>query len=230
MNAPLPTTPEKPAAGGLPSPIRVLVVDDHELVRVGIKHILQGQPDIEVVGEAERGDLALQLLDRMQADVALLDVRMPGISGIETTRRIRAAFPTVRVLILSAYADHALEAFQAGASGYVLKTASSRELLAAVRSVFYGATVIQGPVVESLNLWGSGAPSSRAGALSPRETEILRLIARGLTNRAIAREVGIAPRTADQHVHSIFIKAGVKSRAEAVRYALMHGLASETDQ
>ena len=97
-----------------------------------------------------------------------------------------------------------------------------------MRSVFYGATVIQGPVAVSLNLWGSGAPSSRAGALSPRETEILRLIARGLTNRAIARALGIAPRTADQHVHSIFIKAGVKSRAEAVRYALMHGLASET--
>jgi DNA-binding NarL/FixJ family response regulator len=230
MNTPSPTTPKKPAAGGLPSPIRVLVVDDHELVRVGIRHILQGQPDIEVVGEAERGDLALQLLDRIQPDVVLLDVRMPGISGIETTRRIRAAFPTVRVLILSAHADHALEAFQAGALGYVLKAASSRELLATLRSVFYGATVIQAQVAESLNLWGSGAPSSRAGALSPRETEILRLIARGLTNRAIAREVGIAPRTADQHIHSIFIKAGVKSRAEAVRYALMHGLASETDQ
>jgi DNA-binding NarL/FixJ family response regulator len=229
MNIPPLTTPEKPAAGGLP-PIRVLVVDDHELVRVGIRHIFQGQPDIEVVGEAERGDLALQLLDRIQPDVVLLDVRMPGISGIETTRRIRAAFPTVRVLILSAYSDHALEAFQAGALGYVLKAASSRELLATVRCVFYGATVIQGQVAESLNLWGSGAPSSRAGSLSPRETEILRLIARGLTNRAIARAVGIAPRTADQHVHSIFIKAGVKSRAEAVRYALMHGLASETDQ
>jgi two-component system, NarL family, response regulator LiaR len=216
--------------GGLSAPIRVLVVDDHALVREGTRYILQDQPDIEVVGEAERGDLALQLMDRTQPDVVLLDVRLPGISGIETTRRIRAGFPTVRVLILSAYADQALEAFQAGASGYLLKTASSRELLAAVRSVSCGATVIQGSVVESLNLWGLGVPPGKAVALTARETEILRLIARGLTNRAIAREVGIAPRTADQHVHSIYIKAGVKSRAEAVRYAIVHGLASETDQ
>jgi DNA-binding NarL/FixJ family response regulator len=230
MNTAPPTIQANAAAGGPPSPIRVLVVDDHALVREGTRSILQGQPDIDVVGEAERGDLALQLLDRMQVDVVLLDVRMSGISGIETTRRIHAAFPAVRVLILSAYVDQALEAFQAGACGYLLKTVSSRELLAAVRSVFYGATVVQGAVAETLNLWGSGTPSNRAGTLSTRETEILRLIVRGLTNRAIAREVGIAPRTADQHVHSIFIKAGVKSRAEAVRYALVHGLASEIDR
>jgi DNA-binding NarL/FixJ family response regulator len=142
--------------------------------------------------------------------VVLLDVRMPGMNGIETTRRIRAAFPRIRVLILSAYADFAVEAFRAGASGYVLKSARSSELVAALRSVFLGSTVIHGAVAEGLGIWGSGGRSQRTDLLSPREAQILRLIARGLTNRTIAREVGIAPRTADQHVHNIFVKVGAR--------------------
>jgi two-component system, NarL family, response regulator LiaR len=212
-----------------PPTIRVLLVDDHALVREGIRQILDKELDITVVGEAERGDLALELLDRVQPDVVLLDVRMPGMSGIETTRRIRAAFPQMRILILSAHADFALEAFSAGASGYVLKSARSRELVAALRSVFVGSIVIQGALAEGLGLRGSGGWSQRTDLLSPREAQILRLIARGLTNRTIAREIGIAPRTADQHVHNIFVKVGVRSRAEAVRYAVEHDLAAPTE-
>lgn len=212
-----------------PAPIRVMLVDDHALVREGLRQILEREPDIAVVGEAERGDLALELLDHLQPDVVLLEVRMPGISGIETTRRIRAAFPKVRVLILSAYADFALEALRAGASGYVLKTSNSRELVAALRSVFFGSTVIQGALAEGLGIWGPSARSKVVDVLSRREAQILLLIVRGLTNRAIAREVGIAPRTADQHVHNIFIKVGARSRAEAVRYAIEHELASEVN-
>ncbi len=209
--------------------IRVMLVDDHSVVREGIRQILEKELDITVVGEAERGDLALDLLDSLQPDVVLLDVRMPGISGIETTRRIRAAFPKIRVLILSAYADFAVEAFREGASGYVLKTARSSELVAALRSVFSGSTVIQGALAEGLSIRASGGRSQGTDLLSPREAQILQLIARGLTNRTIAREIGIAPRTADQHVHNIFVKVGVRSRAEAVRYALEHELAGATE-
>jgi DNA-binding NarL/FixJ family response regulator len=218
-------------SGEVPEPptIRTMLVDDHALVREGIRQILDKEPDIAVIGEAERGDLALELLDSLQPDVVLLDVRMPGMSGIETTRRIRAAFPKIRVLILSAYADFAVEAFQAGASGYVLKSARSSELVAALRSVVSGSTVIQGALAEGLIIRASGGRSQGTDLLSPREAQILRLIARGLTNRTIAREIGIAPRTADQHVHNIFAKVGVRSRAEAVRYALEHELATPTE-
>src|ERR1700675_1063053 len=144
-------------SAGVPerSTIRVMLVDDHALVREGIRQILEKEPDIAVIGEAERGELALELLDSLQPDVVLLDVRMPGMSGIETTRRIRAAFPKVRVLILSAYADFAVASFRAGASGYVLKSARSSELVAALRSVFLGSTVIQGALAQGLGIWGS---------------------------------------------------------------------------
>lgn len=208
--------------------IRVMLVDDHALVREGIRQILGVEPDIAVVGEAERGDVALELLERLQPDVMLLDVRMPGMNGIETTRRIRAGFPKIRVLILSAYADFAAEAFRAGASGYVLKSARAGELVAALRSVFHGSTVIQGELAAGLGISERGGGAPGTGLLSPREAQILRLIARGLTNRAIAREIGIAPRTADQHVHNLFVKVRVRSRAEAVRYAVEHELAAPT--
>jgi DNA-binding NarL/FixJ family response regulator len=206
-----------------------MLVDDHALVREGIRQILEKEPDITVIGEAERGDLALELLNSLQPDVMLLDVRMPGMSGIETTRRVRAAFPKIRVLILSAHADFAVEAFRAGASGYVLKSAHSSELVAALRSVFSGSTVIQGALAEGLSIFASGGRSRATDLLSPREAQILQLIARGLTNRTIAREIGVAPRTAEQHVHNIFVKVGVRSRAEAVRYAVEHELAAPTE-
>src|ERR1700693_1394493 len=218
-------------SAGVPEPptIRAMLVDDHALVREGIRQILEKEPDIAVIGEAERGELALELLDSLQPDVVLLDVRMPGMSGIETTRRIRAAFPNVRVLILSAYSDFAVEAFTAGASGYVLKSARSGELVAALRSVVSGSTVIQGALAEGLSIQASGGRSQATDLLSPREAQILQLISRGLTNRTIAREIGIAPRTADQHVHNILVKVGARSRAEAVRYALEHELAAPTE-
>src|ERR1035441_18066 len=212
----------EPARGLPEAVIRVLVVDDHPLVREGIRFCLQSQPDLEVAGEAEGCDQALAILDEERVDVVLLDMRMPGIGGVEATRMIRAAHPTVRVLILTAYPEYASEAFRAGASGYMLKMARTQGLLAAIRSVYYDATVIQDSVMASLGLTAQTPLAQDAGALSPRELDVLRLLARGLTNRAIAHELGIGPRTADQHVHSIFIKTGVTSRTSAVRYALDH--------
>jgi len=211
-------------ASVLPS-IRVLLVDDHALVREGVRHLLDREPDLGVVGEAESGDQALELIDALRPDVVLLDVRMPGLSGIETARRLRATQPRVKVLMLTAHADFAVEAFRAGASGYMLKSARSGELVAAIRSVFLGSTVIQGAIAEGLEISGGARRSKASELLSPREAQILRLIARGLSNKTIAREVGVAPRTADQHVHNILVKVGVRSRAEAVRYAVEHELA-----
>jgi DNA-binding NarL/FixJ family response regulator len=210
----------------MPAVVRVMLVEEHALVREGVRKILEGEPGFEVVGEANRGDDALKLLDGLRPDVVLMEARLPGMSGIETTRRIRGASPEVRVLILSAQADFVLEAMRAGASGYVLKTGTSRSLVAALRSVFLGLTVLQGELTAGLGIWGPSARSQQTDVLSRREAQILRLIARGLTNRAIAREVSIAPRTADQHVHNILIKVGARSRAEAVRYAVEHELAS----
>ena len=218
-----------PGTDSRPAIVRVLLVEEHALVREGVRRILEAEPDLEVVGEASRGDEALKLLDDLRPDVVLMGARLPGMSGIETTRKIRAASPEVRVLILSAQADFALEALRAGASGYILKTITSRGLVAALRSVFLASTVIQEELAAGLGIWGPSARSQLPDVLSRREAQILRLIARGLTNRTIAREVGIAPRTADQHVHNIFIKVGVRSRAEAVRYAVEHELASAKD-
>jgi DNA-binding NarL/FixJ family response regulator len=210
------------------SPISVLLVDDHALVREGVRQILEHEPDISVVGEADSGEAALELLKRTQPNVVLLDVRMPGIGGIETARKISSDFPGVRVLMLSAYGEFVQEALRAGASGYMLKTAASRQLLAGVRSVFLGSTVVDGNLRSKLGV-GSPSAGSRSGdVLSRREAEILSLIARGLTNRAIARTVGIAPRTADQHAHNILVKVGARSRAEAIRYAIEHELVSAT--
>ena len=216
----------EPARGTPEQVIRVLVVDDHPLVSEGIRFCLESQPDLEVAGEAEGCDQALAVLDQERVDVVLLDMRMPGIGGVEATRMIRAAHPTVRVLILTAYPEYASEALRAGASGYMLKMVRTQGLLAAIRSVYYGATVIQESLMESLGLTALKPRAQGAGPLSPRELDVLRLLARGLTNRAIARELGIGPRTADQHVHSIFIKTGVTSRTAAVRYALEHNLAA----
>jgi DNA-binding NarL/FixJ family response regulator len=207
--------------------IRVVVVDDHALVREGLRRLLEVEPDIEVVGEAASGEAAIGMLDAGRPDIVLMDVRMPGMNGVEATRVIRSAFPAVRVVVLSAYADYAAEAVDAGAWGYLLKTACGEQLLATLRGVFYGAKVFHEPVAQGLSLEGARPRPERASVLSPREQEVLRLLVRGLTNRAIARGLGIGPRTADQHVHSIFIKTGARSRAEAVRYALEHQLAGD---
>ena len=153
----------------LPVLIRVMLVDEHALVREGIRQILEKEPDLLVVGEADRGEVALGLLDDLHPDVVLLEVRMPGMSGVETTRRIHEAFPKIRVLILSARGDFALEALRAGASGYLLKTSNSRQLVAALRSVFFGSTVIQGANSPTCRV----APGAKAMRRATQRTKLM---------------------------------------------------------
>lgn len=209
-------------------PTRVLLVDDHTVLRDGLRRIFEHEPDLEIVGEADTAEAALDLVSHTHPDVVLMDVRMPGIDGIEATRRLRSLHPQVRVVILSAYPEFIQEALRAGAAGYLLKSASTDQLLAAVRSVALGSTAVQISLLGGVS-WSPRDRGRRKAVLSDREVEILQLIARGLTNRSIAREVGIAPRTADQHVHNILVKIRATSRAEAVRYAIDHELASNGD-
>ncbi len=209
--------------------IRVLLADDHAVVRKGIRQFLEEAGDIEVVAEAENGAEALRLVGETRPDVAVLDIRMPEITGVEVTRRIKARYPHVRVLILTAYDDdpYVFALLQAGADGYVLKTSSGDDLVHAVRTVHRGESALSpqivGKVVRQLR---DGRPAGAARQVAPlteRELTVLRLAARGLTNRQIGRELSISHRTVQGHLASIYDKLGVNSRTEAVTEALRRG-------
>ena len=208
--------------------IRVVIVDDHALLREGTRWILQQEPSIEVVGEAGRGDDAVQLVGELLPDVVLLDLRLPGLPGIDAARQIAQVSPNTRVLIVTAYddEDYVLEALQAGAAGYLLKTAPSHELLEAVHAVAAGATVLEPSVSAALaRRWtrtdGPGGPQ-----LSPRELEVLRLTAHGMANKDMARKLGLSLRTVEGHLSRTFTKLGVASRTEAVFLAVNQHLIS----
>lgn len=209
--------------------IRVLLADDHAVVRQGIRRFLEEVDDIEVVAEAGDGREAVRLVEERQPDVAVLDIRMPEVTGVEATRRIRERFPHVRVLILTAYDDdpYVFALLQAGADGYVLKTASGDELVQAVRTVSQGKSALSPEVATKMVQQArSGKPATAAGQvepLTPRELDVLRLAARGLTNRAIGHELGVSHRTVQGHLASIYGKLGVGSRTEAVTEALRRG-------
>jgi DNA-binding NarL/FixJ family response regulator len=214
---------------GMGNKIRVLLADDHAVVRQGIRRFLEEADDIEVVAEAEDGAEALRLIEAHQPDVAVLDIRMPEVSGVEATRRIKDRFPQVRVLILTAYDDepYVFALLQAGAGGYVLKTASGDELVHAVRVVYQGESALSPEIASKVVRQAmDGRPEGAAGQvelLTPRELDVLRLAARGLTNRAIGRELGISHRTVQGHLANIYGKLGVNSRTEAVTEALRRG-------
>jgi len=211
------------------STIRVLLADDHAVVRQGIRRFLEEAGDIEVVAEAGDGREALEKVREHRPDVAVLDIRMPEVTGVEATRRIKARFPEVRVLILTAYDDdpYIFALLQAGADGYVLKTASGDELVQAVRTVHEGKSALSPEVatkvVQQAVTGKPGTAADQVEPLTPRELEVLRLAARGLTNRAIGHELGISHRTVQGHLASIYGKLGVSSRTEAVTEALRRG-------
>ncbi len=209
--------------------IRVLLADDHAMVRQGIRRFLEEAGDIEVVAEAGDGREALRLVGEHRPDVAVLDIRMPEVTGVEATRRIKKQFPGVRVLILTAYDDdpYIFALLQAGADGYVLKTASGDELVQAVRTVHQGKSALSPEVatrvVQQAMTGKPGTAADQVEPLTPRELDVLRLAARGLTNRAIGHELGISHRTVQGHLASIYGKLGVSSRTEAVTEALRRG-------
>ncbi len=207
--------------------IRVLLADDHAVVRKGIREFLEEAPDIMVVAEVADGEEAKSLIRRHLPDVAILDVRMPKATGIEVTRWIRRTFSSIGVLILSAYDDDpfVMAALRAGANGYVLKTAEADEIIAAVRAVYRGQSALDATIAQRLLTRLSGeAPSMPVEDLTSREREVLILAAKGLTNRGIGQSLGISDRTVQGHLANIYAKLQVNSRTEAVTKALQLGL------
>ena len=210
--------------------IRVLVVDDHALHRDGIRQILGQQPDIQVAGEAESAERALVLVNLLHPSVVLMDIRLPGMNGIDATRRIRRDHPGTRVLVVSAYDDeeYIRGALEAGASGHLSKAAPGRQLIEAVRAVAAGGTVIEPAVLNHLLAGTSSAPLP-AAQLTERELAVLELLAHGLHNKQVATRLGISRRTVERHCDNIYDKLGVGSRTEAVVQAISAKLVSLPD-
>jgi DNA-binding NarL/FixJ family response regulator len=219
--------------------IRVLLVDDQEMIRMGFRMVLESRPEIEVVGEADDGDTAIEALKTVEADVVLMDVRMPRMSGVEATRRIRARDDAPRVLILTTFDldEYAYEALQAGASGFLLKDTPVEEIAAAIAHVHAGDAVVAPSTTRRLlDHFVRGRPpadllrkGSRLPGLTPREREVLLLIARGLSNAEIARELVLTEGTVKIHVGRILAKLGLRDRVQAVVLAYETGLVTAGD-
>ncbi len=217
-----------------PRLIRVLLADDHALVREGTRRLLEAESDVEVVGEAASGEEAIELVERLHPNLAIMDIAMPGIGGIEATREIKRRWPGTAVLVLSAYNDepYLIALLEAGSAGFLMKNVHGEELINAVRSVARGDSVLQPAITEKLmrRLSNRTTPSaSPFNILSDREFDVLRLAARGLPNKEIARRMGLSIRTVHSHLANIFNKMHVGSRTEAVLQALRQGLISLQD-
>lgn len=211
--------------------IRVVVVDDHTLIRQGIVGLLNSQPDIEVVGEAGDGHEALAAAIELAPDVLLMDISMPGMSGLAATAEVKASCPDVHVLILTIHdrEDYLFQALRAGASGYVLKGADIQDLLAAVRSAHRGQvylypSVAGALVADHLRRTRSGEDRESGGGLSDREREVLQLIAQGKTTSQIAAELFLSPHTVQSHRDHIMAKLDLHSKAALIKYAIAKGL------
>lgn len=204
--------------------IRLLIVDDHPVVRAGLRGMFAGQDEFEVIGEAADGDAAVIFVAKRSPDVTLMDLRMTDGDGLQAIRRIRARDEDAKILVLTTY-DHeqdVIAAAQAGAVGYLLKDAPREELYAAVRAAAQGKTVWDAAVVgKVLDAMRGG---DRNNVLSERETEMLRYVARGMTNKAISRELHISVATVKTHLHHVFKKLDVPDRASAVATAIERGL------
>lgn len=218
----------------MPNPIRVLLADDHVMLRQGTVALLRRERDIQVVAEASDGQEAVDLALQLKPDVVVMDVRMPVLSGIEATRRIRESLPTIQVLVLTAHDDdqYVFSLLEAGASGYLLKTAPISQLVQAVRQVHEGESPLDPSIARKVVLHMSGQTSKPAPAVAPagpaeeltaRELEVLQLLAQGLNNNAIAETLSISDRTVQAHLTNIFAKMHVSSRLEAVLTAIRRG-------
>lgn len=211
--------------GGNAGELRILIVDDHEVLRTGTRQVLEASGDIVVVGEADDGNAALAMIGELDPNVVLIDIRLPDRSGIDVARHVTLTHPHVRVVILSAYDDDEFvrAALDAGATGYLLKTMARDELVAAVRVAAQGTTVLDPSLSPRLagnhSAWGPGG----GPRLTWREREAVQLVAEGLSNKAIAARLGVSVRTVEGHLNHVFTKLGVESRTELVRYVLTQG-------
>jgi DNA-binding NarL/FixJ family response regulator len=202
-------------------PLRVILADDHAMVRQGIRQFLEEEGDIAVVAEAANGEEALRLVAQHHPDVAVLDIQMPALTGVEATRQIRTRFPDVRILILTAYDDdpYVFALLRAGADGYILKSAGAEDLVRAVRDVAAGRSALSPEITRKVVQQATGGlaeSSTPTEALTEREIEVLRLTAQGMSNKEIGRELNISSRTVQGHLANIYGKLGVTSRTAAV--------------
>jgi DNA-binding NarL/FixJ family response regulator len=215
--------------------IRVIVADDQGIVREGLMTLLQASPGIEPVADAADGAEAVRLAARHRPDVILMDLRMPNVDGVQATREIRAAQPDIEIVVLTTHADEAsiLDALRAGARGYLTKDAGIQEIARAIHAAAAHQSLLD-PVVQAKLLEAVGAaapvpapaPRQLPDELTPREAEVLSLIARGLSNREIAAHLVVSEATVKTHVNHVFAKIGARDRAQAVHYAYTQGLAS----
>jgi NarL family two-component system response regulator LiaR len=211
----------------LPDKIRVLIVDDHAVVRRGLRAFLEVQTDIEVVGEANDGVAAVRLADSLRPDVLLMDVVMPGVDGIEAIRRIRVEGVPVKIIVLTSFADDqkVFAAVQAGADGYLLKDVRPDELSEAIRTVMRDEALLNPRVAATLmQEFAHRATTPARDALTQREMEVLRLLARGRSNKEIALQLGVAEKTVKTHVSSILSKLQLADRTQAALYAVRERL------
>jgi DNA-binding NarL/FixJ family response regulator len=214
------TLESAPVTVSAAKPVRLLVVDDHHIVRQGLIALLTTVPEMQVVAEASDGHQALELYRQHQPDVTLMDLRMNTMNGVETTRAIRAEFPNARIIVLTTFDgdEDIYRALQAGARGYLLKGMDTEELLAAIRTVHSGKSRIPAPVAERL------AERMNTPALTDRETEVLRLIVGGNSNKEIAAALFISEATVKTHINSLLSKLGVSDRTQAATTALQRGI------
>lgn len=220
----------KPSSKSKPK-IRVLLADDHHIVRAGIRQLLETAKDIQVIAEAGDGEEAQALIQKDKPDVAVLDIQMPKASGVEVTRWVRSHLPEVGVLILTAYDDdpYVMAVLQAGANGYVLKTAQADDLIQAVRDVNEGKSALDPNITRKLmsNIF-KGTEKRIIEPLTERELDVLRLAAKGFTNKAIGVQLNISDRTVQGHLAHIFAKLQAASRTEAVMRGVSLGLISQS--
>lgn len=211
--------------------IRVLVVDDHAVVRQGLRTFLELQDDIEVVGEAADGELALTAAAALEPDVVLMDLVMPQLDGVSAIERLRERAPATRVIVLTSFLDEdkVLPAVRAGAAGYLLKDVQPLELVRAIRMVDRGEALLHPAVAARVlrEVAGDGARAGRRELLTARELEVLSLLARGRANKAIAHDLGVAEKTVKTHVGNILGKLGLSDRTQAALYAVREGLVGD---
>ena len=206
--------------------VRVLLVDDHAVVRRGLADLLAGDDRIEVVGDAADGSTAVELTLALRPDVVVMDLQMPGVDGVEATRRIAAEAPGTQVLVLTSYSDseRIVSALDAGAMGYLLKDADPDDVIAGIHAVSQGESPIHPRAARELLVSRSRPAPAAPASLTPRETDVLRLVRLGLANKQIARRLGISERTVKAHLTSTFQRIGVLDRTQAALWAERHDL------